>query len=1137
MVDDARVEELLEQLLDSGGTPEEVCRTCPELLTRVRVGWQEVRAVEAELGALFPESPAAGGAYVDALSSRADPVPDLPHVRGYEVHEVLGRGGMGVVYKAWHERLHRPVALKMLLSGVNARTEELERFLREAEAVAGLRHPNIVHVYDVGDADGRPYFTMEFVEGGSLSQQIQGVPQPVHKAAVLTATVADAVHAAHQSGIVHRDLKPANILLTSDGTPKVTDFGLARRLEGGGCLTLSGAALGTPSYMAPEQARGDKGATGPATDVYALGAILYELLTGRPPFRSETAAVTLQQVLTEEPAPPARLNSRVPRDLETICLKCLSKQAARRYASAKDLAEDLRRFECGESIAARRAGALERGVRWLRRRPALATALAAGVLLALTFAGVGVGWYQQRAASARAVEVDVEVGLREAEQFRRKGDYARAAAALERAKLRLGDEGPDTLRDRLTIASFSLELVRRLDAIRLERAFVKAWVQPYDTLLNPETKRPDDGDRMRSGTPPGRRYKETFREAGLGAPGDDPAEVAARVQNSPVREALVAALDDWSACAVDLDQQAWVLQVVQVADPDPWRNHVRDPATWIDGEALSKLAAAAPVTEQSPQLLVVLGARLRARGGDARALLTKVVLAHPTDFWANVEMGATLWDKDPFDAIGYYRTAVAIRPEMGSLHRYLGVLYRQQKRPVEAIAHFEEAVRLDPNDPWDHNTLGALYAAAGRRDEAVAEFQKALRIDRNYAWAHQGLAVAFIREGRFEEAIDEYREAHRLRPQDNVTKLGLRDLLLHLNRCAEARVEWQKYLAVNPPKHDAWFGYAELCLFIGEEEEYRRARRDLLARFGSATDPVVAERTGRACLLLPAPVEELGQAAALAERAVAVGRTGHEYAYPYFLFVRGLAQYRQGRFDDAITTMKREAANVLGPCPRLVTAMALHQKGRMDEALKTLATGVLSHNWRSRAVDHQTWIAHILRREAEAMILPNLPAFLEGKYQPRTSDERLALLGVCQFKDLRGAEAGIYAAAFADNSILADDLAAGHRYRAACAASVAGCGGGADGPKLSDEERAHWRQQARAWLRLELEAWSKRITLAKPTERAELQKMLTRWRNDPDLAGLRDPRALEKLPEAERQDYLDLWSEIDVRLAQLPAPK
>ncbi len=289
----------------------------------------------------------------------------------------------------------------MLLAGPGARPQELERFQREVEAVAGLCHPNIVQIYDVGDVNGRPYFTMEFVEGGDLAEQIQGVPQAARRAAALIATLADAIRAAHQNGIVHRDLKPGNVLLTADGTPKVTDFGLARRLQGEGGLTLSGVPVGTPSYMAPEQARGDRDAVGPATDIYALGAILYELLTGRPPFYADSATATLQQVVHEEPVPPVRLNPRVPLDLQTICLKCLNKEPLERYTTAQALEEDLRRFERGEPIKARPVGPVERGLRWARRRPALSLALGTGLLLGSALVVTLIWWYGQRTAPRR----------------------------------------------------------------------------------------------------------------------------------------------------------------------------------------------------------------------------------------------------------------------------------------------------------------------------------------------------------------------------------------------------------------------------------------------------------------------------------------------------------------------------------------------------------------------------------------------------------------------------------------------------------------------------------------------------------------------------------------------------------------
>src|SRR4029077_21003278 len=386
MTDNPRVRQLLDELHESDATPEEVCRSCPELLPEVQARWRAVCRVRAELDALFP-APSASVS--------------LPQIPGYNVEAELGHGGVGVVYRAWHLRLHRRVALKMLLAGARAQPAERERFLREAEAVGGLRHPNIVQVYEAGDVNGQTYFTMELVEGGSLAQQIQGVPQPVRKAAALVATLADAVHAAHQSVIVHRDLKPSNILLTADGTPKVTDFGLARRLQGGGALTLSGVPMGTPSYMAPEHAQGQREAAGPAADVYGLGAILYELLTGRPPFRAATAAETLQQVTSQEPAPPSRLNDKVPRDLEIICLKCLHKEPQRRYSTAAALAEDLGRFLQGEAIAARPERTVERWVRQVRRRPALSAACAVVGLLGVALVG-GTLWVSaEKAATER----------------------------------------------------------------------------------------------------------------------------------------------------------------------------------------------------------------------------------------------------------------------------------------------------------------------------------------------------------------------------------------------------------------------------------------------------------------------------------------------------------------------------------------------------------------------------------------------------------------------------------------------------------------------------------------------------------------------------------------------------------------
>jgi len=337
------------------------------------------------------------------LAPRLESGPTCPLIVGYELIDEIGRGGMGVVYRARQISLNRPVALKMILNGFQASDRDRARFRAEAAAVARLRHPNIVQIFEVGDQGGRPYLALELVDGTTLQERLAGTPQPTAPAAGLIELLARATHHAHQRGIVHRDLKPGNVLLApaadgaSDaadpataryGVPKITDFGLAKRMEEDDGQTRSGDLLGTPSYMAPEQAAGRAGEVGPAADVYALGAMLYETLTGRPPFRGATAVETIQQAVHDDPVPPGRLRPKLPKDLERICLKCLEKAPARRYASALALADDLRRHLNGESVHARSAPPHERVWRWCRRNP-----IPAGLLVAAVVGSVSGLWY------------------------------------------------------------------------------------------------------------------------------------------------------------------------------------------------------------------------------------------------------------------------------------------------------------------------------------------------------------------------------------------------------------------------------------------------------------------------------------------------------------------------------------------------------------------------------------------------------------------------------------------------------------------------------------------------------------------------------------------------------------------------
>jgi serine/threonine-protein kinase len=725
---------------------------------------------------------------------------ELPTIPGYEVQGVLGHGGMAVVYRARHLRLNRAVALKMLLAGPYARPAELERFLREAEAVAALRHPNVVQVYDVGDADGHPYFTMELVEGGSLAEKLAGAPQPAAWAASLVATLAGAVHVAHQNGIIHRDLKPGNVLLTADGAPKVTDFGLARRLDDGGRLTLSGAPVGTPSYMAPEQARGHRGAIGPATDVYALGAILYECLTGRPRFKAETATATLQQVVADEPVPPARLNSRVPRDLETICLKCLQKEPAQRYASAAALADDLRRFEKGEPITARPPGALERAAKWVRRRPTAAALLAAALLMLAGITAAAVWYVGDRArlhaeAQSRGWEVNHEVNaaLKQAETDLKSlraqlddpprawellSDIDRWHATVEQARQDLqrataasaGNEALLAEDTRTRIQAVEATVAREPAAYELARDLDTIAVEAFASFDHRFT-------RQRKAVA---EYERFFSRQGLDVRQPGTVWFAAAIQSSSVRFALIAALDNWTLLAhfyvKDSQQVARLLELARAADPDPWRDRFRDPATWGDREALTRLADDVDVERQSPTVLASLAWLLSQNGADPTNLYERALLDHPKDFWLHLHAS---FIAEPGIRLGLALSALAVRPRSAVANCFLALFLRDRGDWPEAVVAAKRAIEIDANYASAHTVLGLALRDENDLPGAIAAFQRSIDLDPAYAYPCWQLGDVFQLQGNGAAAAEAYQKgADREGTAAAFRKLGvcLRDL-------------------------------------------------------------------------------------------------------------------------------------------------------------------------------------------------------------------------------------------------------------------------------------------------------------------------------------------------------------------------
>jgi serine/threonine-protein kinase len=917
---------------------------------------------------------------------------DLPVVPGYEVLGEVGRGGMGVVYQARQMGLNRLVALKMIKAGDCAGPQELARFRIEAEAVGRLQHPHIVQVYEVGEHAGLPYLAMEYINGGSLARKLAGTPLPARQAARLVETLARAMHHAHQRGIVHRDLKPTNVLLASEGAsppdseeagglhsplatfiPKISDFGLARDLEGrAGEQTPSEALVGTPSYMAPEQAEGKASEVGPAGDIYALGAILYELLTGRPPFKAATHLETLLQVRTEDPLPPSRLQSKTPRDLETICLKCLAKPPGKRYSDALALAEDLRRFQAGETILARPVGRIEHLLNWAKRKPA--TAALWCVSLAVVLVGGATWWWLQQQEAQRREEVArqegrsrqaIEADLEQAEVLQRQARWAEAEVKLAQALSRLGEEGGDDLRQRVEQAQANLRLVKKLDDIRLEKATLVEgkWAPPKAAPA----------------------YEAAFREHGLDVLAGEEAALARRIGASPVKEQLVAALEDWASVAGGGPARARLLTLARKADPDPKRDRFRDPVVWTNLEKLQTLAAEPGVQQLSPLVLGLVGDQLEQLGGDGVSLLQAAQRRHPGDFWLNFALGGALNERGQGEkAVGYYRAALAVRPQAsvvynnlatalarkGDLdgaiaeyhkvfaldpkyapaHMNLGLVLKEKGDLEGSMAAYHKALALAPKDARAHNNLGITLAEKGDLAGAIAKFQKAITLDPKYASPHYNLGLALSEKQDPDGAIAAYQKALALHPKFAPAYNNLGSTLMTKKDVKGAIACYDKAIALDPK-------YAQAYSNLGTALE---AKGDLPGAVAAqhkaiALDPKNATAHSNLGVALQAQGDLPGAIAAY-HKAIALDR---RYARAHYNL--GNALQAQGDLKGAIAAYQKSIA--LKP----KFALAYYNLGLVLYGQKDL-DGAIAEYQKAIAIDPQYAPAHL-----------NLGAALFGK--------------------------------------------------------------------------------------------------------------------------------------------------------------
>jgi tetratricopeptide (TPR) repeat protein/tRNA A-37 threonylcarbamoyl transferase component Bud32 len=882
----------------------ELCHDCPELLAELARRIAAVRRLEAlAWSAAAPVSdqrydphatncPLPPGAGDQGAMSRGTETPD-PHATtdtgkdgtpavspdsglprrlgGYELLEVLGRGGMGVVYKARQASLNRLVALKMILAGGHAGPEALARFLREAETVARLKHPNVVQVHDYGSHEGTPYFSLEYLEGGSLADQLKGQPQPPARAAQMALMLARAVQAAHEQGIVHRDLKPANVLLAADGTPKVADFGLAKRGESG--QTATREVLGTPSYMAPEQAGGHSKAVGPAADVYALGAILYECLTGRPPFQGETAWDTLQLVVGSDPVAVRQLQPKVPRDLETICLACLRKEPAQRYASAALLADDLQRFLDGQPVRARPVGLAERTWRWGRRNPGMA-----GLAAALSFVVVG------------SVIGLAGLWLR----AERKGDEARKAAEAEaQAK----DQAQRHLQQMKKGVEMLASVFRKLDPDAEEKEGKALRVQLGEQLQ--EAAGQLEGEAV--GDPLEVARLQDLLGKSLGGLGYfDPAEKV--LQRARATREQLLGHDDPDTLST-LNNLADLYQRLSRYD---------------EAEALYKQ---------------VLEARRRTRGAGHHDTLTSMNdLATLYDARGRYGEAEALY-KQALDALR--DTQAPDHPDALITMGNLAGLYQERGRLDEAEALFKQVLEARRRTlPADHpdalrsmNDLAALYDTRGRYEKAEPLYKEALAgLRRTLGPDHpdtlismNNLATMYRDEGRYAEAEPLFRQALKVRreklPPDHPDTLnsiyGL--ATVHVARAQygdadallrEAVAGARKKLGLDHPRAQLFVGrWAEVQAKWGHPEAAERLLREMAGAVRDKTGADSPEHAAPLALLAANLLEQhkYPEAESVARSCLAIGEKNQpqDWATSQARSLVGAALLGQGKYAAA----------------------------------------------------------------------------------------------------------------------------------------------------------------------------------------------------------------------------------------------
>jgi serine/threonine-protein kinase len=1062
--------------------------------------------------------------------------------------QLVGSGGIGRVWLARDDHLGRDVALKELRPEVAESAAHRARFLEEARITGQLEHPGIVPVYElVARADGPAFYVMRFVRGRTLADAVRGYHQrrrtgeagPMELRELLDAFIAvcNAVAYAHSRCVLHRDLKPQNVILGDFGEVSVLDWGLAKLTDGEGegtglppvslprepprAQTQTGKILGTPAYVSPEQAEGRSDRMGIRSDVYGLGAVLYEVLTGEPPVGGRTIEEILQKIAQEQPVRPRQRVAATPLALEAVCLKALAKRAEDRYGSAKELAEEVQRWLADEPVRAYREPWRVRVARWVRRHQAATAAGAAAFLVVILLASGAWLWLEQeRVERERQAEWELEQAawLRaEAERApaeQRHSLRADALAATERAGGLLAQgRASELIRQRVSDLVEELReeerdrrLLARLQDARLSGSAVNVKDERFDK------------------TAMDREYRRAFGEFDTDLAGlvERASGRSSRGQTFPVE--LAAALDDWAEVVTDPGERERLHDLARLADPDEERGRLRDALAAKDVDALKRLATPEVVASLPPTTAVSLARGLKWRGAskEAEAVLRQTWRQAPSDFWVNQELGELLLALGrPEESVRFLTAAVALSGESLASRANLGVALLKAARVEEAIAQFRKVLTLKPDFAHAHSVFGNALLANHRPREAVAEYQRAIALRPDLVVAHFGLSRALDSLGRIDEAIAALRQAIVLGPPYAEIHNNLGLFLRDKNLMDEAIAEYQKAIALKR-------NFAEPHYNLGNALRDKGRLDEAIAEWRKtvALDPKFAEAHFNLGLAL--------RQKDLLDEAIAAYRKAIEHKPDFAKAYHNLgnALFNKGRLDEAIAAYRaaiaRQADFAEAHC---LLGLALQERGQFRSAQEAIRRGhKLGSQRPGWPIPSAQWL-----REVERLVEldAKLPAVLRGRVKPAGAGEMAEFADLCQkYKKRYRAAARLWREAFAAQPGLASDSKAAYRYRAACAACQAGCGQGADVAYFDDAEKAGLRGHALEWLRADLVLRAKQLQGNKPSDRVEAAKALRSWQDDPDLAGVRE-EGLSQLPDAEGKQWRKLWSEVQALLSKI----